>query len=161
MILHQVTSTSQESYVHPGTRSRGRCESGRVGISIAYILARYQTYTFVPQSHPLASYTHYPKALIIIRSILSSYHALPHLFSSCIPLHHLTGSSPILNTRQRSSTANDLENGECAPVTVIFARDTTEDGNIGTIVGPPLQSALQSTLGAGIWRSRVSTIRLM
>ncbi|KAF7298727.1 Cutinase [Mycena indigotica] len=36
----------------------------------------------------------------------------------------------------------------CTDVIVIFARGTTEPGTIGTIVGPPLQSALQSALGS-------------
>ncbi|KAF5323813.1 hypothetical protein D9619_012987 [Psilocybe cf. subviscida] len=35
----------------------------------------------------------------------------------------------------------------CTDVTVIFARGTTETAPIGTIVGPPLQSALQTALG--------------
>nr|GAT58447.1 cutinase [Mycena chlorophos] len=35
---------------------------------------------------------------------------------------------------------------DCADVMVIFARGTTEPAPIGTIVGPPLQSALESAL---------------
>jgi len=35
----------------------------------------------------------------------------------------------------------------CADVTVFFARGTGESGTIGTIVGPPFESALQSALG--------------
>ncbi|KAJ7599421.1 cutinase [Mycena floridula] len=35
----------------------------------------------------------------------------------------------------------------CTDVIVIFARGTTETAPIGTIVGPPLQAALQSLLG--------------
>ncbi|KAF9077073.1 cutinase [Rhodocollybia butyracea] len=37
---------------------------------------------------------------------------------------------------------------QCADVMVIFARGTTEPAPIGVIVGPPLQSALQSQLGS-------------
>ena len=37
-----------------------------------------------------------------------------------------------------SDTRNDLVNGICRAVTVIFARGTTESGNVGTLVGPPL-----------------------
>ncbi|KAF9258681.1 cutA, cutinase A [Marasmius fiardii PR-910] len=36
---------------------------------------------------------------------------------------------------------------QCADVMVFFARGTTEPAPIGTIVGPPLQSALKSALG--------------
>jgi cutinase len=53
-----------------------------------------------------------------------------------------------LDVRQLASTANDLENGGCKPVSVIFARGTTEPGNIGTVVGPPMEAALQQKLGA-------------
>ncbi|KAF7348256.1 Cutinase [Mycena sanguinolenta] len=35
----------------------------------------------------------------------------------------------------------------CSDVIVIFARGTTEPAPIGTIVGPPLESALQAALG--------------
>ncbi|TFK35878.1 cutinase [Crucibulum laeve] len=35
----------------------------------------------------------------------------------------------------------------CADVTVIFARGTLESAPIGTVVGPPFQSALRSALG--------------
>ena len=48
-----------------------------------------------------------------------------------------------------SSTANDVQNGACKPVTLIFARGTTETGNIGSEVGPPLVTALQKAVGAG------------
>lgn len=48
-----------------------------------------------------------------------------------------------------SSTANDVTNDvACRELTVIFARGTSEPGNIGSVVGPPLLSALQSKLGA-------------
>ncbi|EFQ35324.1 cutinase [Colletotrichum graminicola] len=36
----------------------------------------------------------------------------------------------------------------CKAVTVLFARGTTEMGTLGTVVGPGLQKALQSALGA-------------
>ena len=43
------------------------------------------------------------------------------------------------------STANGLS-GPCLPVTVIYARGTSEPGNIGSSVGPALLSDLQSIL---------------
>lgn len=48
--------------------------------------------------------------------------------------------------RQSSSTRNDLVNGACAEVTVIFARGTTEAGNVGSIAGPPFFKALEDEL---------------
>ncbi|KFY47431.1 hypothetical protein V496_10666 [Pseudogymnoascus sp. VKM F-4515 (FW-2607)] len=54
-----------------------------------------------------------------------------------------------LNVRQSSDTRNDLTDGSaCKAVTVIFARGTTESGNVGTLVGPPFFSALATAIGS-------------
>ena len=45
-------------------------------------------------------------------------------------------------------TRNDIVNGICKPFTLIFARGTTEDGNVGNIVGPPFVLALEKAFGA-------------
>ncbi|KAK2757012.1 hypothetical protein FQN54_004981 [Arachnomyces sp. PD_36] len=46
-----------------------------------------------------------------------------------------------------SSTENGVvDNGGCQPLTFIFARGTTEMGNMGSVVGPPVASALRSSL---------------
>ena len=46
------------------------------------------------------------------------------------------------------STANDVSDGvACRPYTVIFARGTSEGGNIGSVIGPKLRSELQKLLG--------------
>ncbi|CAL8584604.1 hypothetical protein XPA_010191 [Xanthoria parietina] len=48
-----------------------------------------------------------------------------------------------------TNTANDITNkAPCKALTVIFARGTNERGNIGSVIGPPLRSALQARLGA-------------
>lgn len=44
-------------------------------------------------------------------------------------------------------TRNDILNGICKPFTLIFARGTTEDPNLGNIVGPPFVYALNATFG--------------
>ncbi|KAI5194115.1 cutinase-domain-containing protein [Aureobasidium subglaciale] len=46
------------------------------------------------------------------------------------------------------STKNDVTSGVCKPVSYIFARGTLEIGNMGTTVGPALESALESAFGA-------------
>ena len=46
------------------------------------------------------------------------------------------------------TTQNGLS-GACRPVTVIFARGTTEPGNVGVFAGPPFFDALGSIIGAG------------
>lgn len=48
---------------------------------------------------------------------------------------------------RQSSTRDDLVNGDCKDVTVIFARGTSEDGNVGASVGPPLFDALVDLIG--------------
>jgi len=46
------------------------------------------------------------------------------------------------------TTQNGLS-GACGPVTVIFARGTTEPGNVGVLAGPPFFDALGSIIGSG------------
>jgi cutinase len=47
-----------------------------------------------------------------------------------------------------SALAAPMARQSCADVTVYFARGTGESGTLGTIVGPPFQSALKSALGS-------------
>ncbi|RYP23583.1 hypothetical protein DL767_008775 [Monosporascus sp. MG133] len=57
-----------------------------------------------------------------------------------------TGVSSDVESRQLglgSSTRNDLNDGKCGSVVVIFARGTTELGNVGSVAGPPFFEALE------------------
>lgn len=55
----------------------------------------------------------------------------------------------LLTTTKAQDTENDLTNGTpCKAMTVIFARGTTETGNVGTLAGPPFFSALKDLVGA-------------
>lgn len=45
-------------------------------------------------------------------------------------------------------TRNDILDGICKPFTLIFARGTYEDPNLGNIVGPSYVDALDKTFGA-------------
>lgn len=45
------------------------------------------------------------------------------------------------------TTYNDLS-GPCKAYTVVFARGTTEPGNVGILVGPPFFDALREKLGS-------------
>ncbi|KAK7737362.1 hypothetical protein SLS53_006666 [Cytospora paraplurivora] len=46
------------------------------------------------------------------------------------------------------TTREDLNNGVCGDVLVIFARGTDEPGNVGALVGPELFQALDDALGS-------------
>lgn len=47
-----------------------------------------------------------------------------------------------------SSTENGItDGGACTPLTVIFARGTSEAGNVGSVAGPPMFAALRQALG--------------
>lgn len=46
------------------------------------------------------------------------------------------------------TTYNDLVDGECADVTLIYARGTDDPGNVGALVGPEFYAALQTALGS-------------
>jgi len=52
----------------------------------------------------------------------------------------------ISHLERRQMSANDLTKGACKGTTLIFARGTTEPGNIGTIVGGPFVSGLKKGL---------------
>ncbi|KAH7058907.1 cutinase-domain-containing protein [Macrophomina phaseolina] len=47
-------------------------------------------------------------------------------------------------------TANELKNGPCKPVTYIFARGSTELGNLGQTVGPALANQLKSQFDVAV-----------
>jgi cutinase len=47
-----------------------------------------------------------------------------------------------------NTNENGLSGG-CTAVTVIWARGTTEPGNVGVLVGPPFFDALRSRIGGG------------
>ncbi|KAL4914420.1 cutinase-domain-containing protein [Aspergillus aurantiobrunneus] len=64
------------------------------------------------------------------------------------PLPNPDPSEDITLERRQVINANDLEDGDCKPVAFIFARGSTESGNMGFIVGPQVCSGLKSKLGA-------------
>jgi len=96
----------------------------------------------------------------------SSYHNFPAINQPIMKLTLTflaalasTGlASPIMEKRANATTtgyttgdtASDVDDGVCAPLTVIFARGTFEAGNIGTIIGPPLFKALSSSLDKNV-----------
>lgn len=64
---------------------------------------------------------------------------------SFAPLLLLT---PVASAALTSMTQNDVTNGGgCKAMTVLFARGTTELGNMGSVAGPPFVSALGAMMG--------------
>ena len=45
----------------------------------------------------------------------------------------LVSGAPAVQTRQLGRSANDVANGVCRNTTLLFARGTTEGGNLGTV----------------------------
>lgn len=60
-------------------------------------------------------------------------------------------SRPFSFLRSRAlgdATQNDVKNGVCKQMTVLFARGTTEGGNMGSLAGPPFVQAVGQMVGA-------------
>ncbi|EAU37095.1 cutinase precursor [Aspergillus terreus NIH2624] len=74
---------------------------------------------------------------------------LPSLLVASLSALAAAGPVPpsALEARQ-SESASDLENGICKPVVLIFARGSTESGNMGYIAGMPTCNALKTKLGS-------------
>ena len=60
----------------------------------------------------------------------------------------LTTFEAFLAALTREPTTYNELSGACKPYTVIFARGTTEPGNVGILVGPPFFDALDMQAGA-------------
>lgn len=76
----------------------------------------------------------------------------PKMFVASAILLALASQAFATPIQPRQSFAGDTENGlsgPCKAYTVIFARGTTETGNVGTIAGPPFFQALASRVGSG------------
>ena len=59
----------------------------------------------------------------------------------------LPAPRPDIDERDNYSIVRNDLGGACKPVTIIFARGTTELGNVGTFAGPPFFNALGHVIG--------------
>lgn len=55
-----------------------------------------------------------------------------------------------LSRRQDATTANDIKDGKCAGMTILFARGTTEPGNVGLLAGPPFFDQVKAMTGGDV-----------
>jgi hypothetical protein len=82
--------------------------------------------------------------LRLISTLPEGAQALDALGKVLTPLSQLLADSVGIDT-----TRDDLaRNASCADVTVVFARGTTEPGNVGLFAGPPFFDALSEQLGS-------------
>lgn len=49
-----------------------------------------------------------------------------------------------------SQNATDVDDGVCAPLTLLFARGTIDPGNLGQVIGPPLCGNLSILLDGNV-----------
>lgn len=80
---------------------------------------------------------------------------LLHFFLVCVPLGiaalptpDVSGYNNVHEIQRRQSTRNELDDGGCKDMIVVFARGTTEGGNVGTLAGPPFFDAIMSKVGS-------------
>lgn len=57
---------------------------------------------------------------------------------------------PFYRRQPTNSIRNDLAETGCKSYIVIFARGTTEEGNVGTSTGPPFFDALSAQVGGDL-----------
>ncbi|KAF2172868.1 carbohydrate esterase family 5 protein [Zasmidium cellare ATCC 36951] len=85
-----------------------------------------------------------PSTTLKERQDLGSFSGFGSSASGLSGLGGLTGSTGSTGSTDSSSAAD----GGCKALTLIFARGTGEMGTMGSVIGPPLASALESALGA-------------
>ncbi|KAM0815334.1 putative Cutinase [Seiridium cardinale] len=59
-------------------------------------------------------------------------------------------ATPLDKRQSLAGTTQNGLSGSCKGMTVIFARGTTEQGNVGSVAGPPFFQALSSMMGGDI-----------
>jgi Cutinase len=68
-------------------------------------------------------------------------------FLFALKVSALPTSRPEIDERDNYSVVRNDLGGPCKPITIIFARGTTELGNVGTFAGPPFFNAVGDILG--------------
>ncbi|KAI8631618.1 carbohydrate esterase family 5 protein [Xylariaceae sp. FL1651] len=90
-------------------------------------------------------------SLLLAAALLGLGSAIPMTFDLSVEkINQLkTGRSSGIATRQSAGTTeNEFLDGGCRPLIFIYARGSTQDGNIGDTPGPQTIDGLKSALGA-------------
>jgi len=70
--------------------------------------------------------------------------------ASLVGLAAAAPSTSVSSFHKRQATQNDLKSGSCKKATLVFARASTEMGNMGGSMGPAVCSGLKSKLGGNV-----------
>jgi len=90
-------------------------------------------------------------AILTVSALLALSSATPVIKSrqsAAVNTQPMVSAEAAASSSGFSTTENGLSGGGCAAMTVIFARGTTETGNVGTLAGPPFFNALEAKVGA-------------
>lgn len=146
----QVTQNRHDAILHspppphiPPLRLRLPCPSSLSRLNLSSRHHHTVSHSALPPSPPPLSHSYYPT--LRTRTLTSGP---PHSGFTGIPAQ-LANPANCVNIDLAGETRNDVLTGPCKPFTLIFARGTSENGNIGGIVGPPFVDALVAMLGAG------------
>lgn len=119
--------------------------------SYLFLLSLFSSLVF---SAPITTESPKANAEVVRRDLnailLAIENALPFISGTVAEVCNLiTDSENLLATLTGTSTSADgISSGQCADVTVVYARGTCDPGNAGFLVGPPFFMALQSQLGS-------------
>ncbi|KAI0502744.1 cutinase [Xylaria bambusicola] len=83
---------------------------------------------------------HFSSALCLASLVLATPIAIPE--------GEVAAGTPLVERQLTGATENDLVRGRCGDVIFIFARGSTEIGNMGTVVGPGVATQLKRRVGS-------------
>jgi cutinase len=89
-------------------------------------------------------------SLLLTTALLGLGSAIPMTFDLSIEMIDKlkAGRSSGISSRATGTTANEFLQGGCRPLIFIYARGSTQDGNVGESPGPQTIDGLKASLGA-------------
>ncbi|KAI3317374.1 carbohydrate esterase family 5 protein [Xylariaceae sp. AK1471] len=89
-------------------------------------------------------------SLLLTTALLGLGSAIPMTFDLSVEMIDKlkSGRSSGISSRATGTTANEFLQGGCRPLIFIYARGSTQDGNVGATPGPQTIDGLKASLGA-------------